>query len=109
MAWLTIGSVTVSDEWQSLPTAAVGSETIRILQTYNRPPYGHLTLAQLFPHPGGKTGFKRLIPDTLPVILSMPIPLDLRAAGQLTRHIQIRHSKPEYPDLVWSVSIEVYQ
>lgn len=106
MPWTSLGTVTVSNEWQNFPDDLVGAETVRVLQSYNTPPWGHLTLAQYFPVPGGRGGFRRVIPDVLPTILDLEIPRELREQGQVVRTAQIRHSLPEYANLIWTVELQ---
>ncbi len=106
MPWVSLGSVSVSPEWQSFPIDVVDAETVRVLQSYNTPPFGHLTLAQYFPSPGGRTGFRRVIPDVLPIIIDLTVPRDLRDQGSVTRTVQIRHSLPEYANVNWSVELQ---
>lgn len=106
MAWTSLGSVVVSRNWQSYPLEIVGSETIRLLQTYNTPPWGQLTIAQFFPHPGGRASFRRVFPDVEPTILQMPIPIDLKTQGQDVRVIQIRHALREFSEVQWTVEVQ---
>lgn len=110
MSWNSLGVVTVGDEWQSFPVDVIGSETFRVVQSWNMEPYKHCLLSQYFalPVPGGRATTRRLYANLEPSIITLSIPPDLKALDYTVRTLQIKLKLPQYAGLLWQVEIQAF-
>ena len=107
--WYSLGTVQVTDDWQSFPNFAIDSQTFRAIQQFSIYPLRYCQIAQYFAGPGEGglcSPIRRLYPSNQPFIFTLPIPSELYTQGFNTRDIMIRRPLPAY-DAAQSVEIQV--
>lgn len=108
MGWLSLGVLTLADDWQSFPEVAGNTQTFRLTHYTTIQNTNSCWLAQYFPAPdeGGRLSpWRRIRPSREPVILLLPVPVDLLDQDFFVRTIQLKKRKPYYP-YEWRIKLE---
>lgn len=111
MAWLDVGTLTPSHQWQQFESPVIGGELFRVTQSWvgRYPAAGPAWLSSAFAN-AGISGFRRFFSNEDPLLLEMPIPQEFTDAGLLVRYVQLRlgvDSRP-FADSNWQVTLELW-
>ena len=111
MTWFNLGTVQPIYEWRGFDFPAINTTLFRITQTWNGdfPGVGPIQLRGIYAN-GGRYGFRRFFSNTEPLLMLIPTPADLIAAGYLVRDMQIRLGGRTrfYEDANWRVTLETW-
>jgi hypothetical protein len=110
MVWTSIGSITLTEEWQSFPQAVLGSDTLRLIHStaYPGETFNSCWLTRFFPipAPGGRlVPWRRVYASAEPTLLYLPIPEALKAQNAAVYTVQAKWRLPYYPT-PWIIEIE---
>jgi hypothetical protein len=93
MAWDSLGKITPTLQWQLWNAPVIGTETFKVVSTWNIPPFYRLRayLGQFFATVDEVVISRKIYPykDTGRV-LDIPIPIDLKKSGEITRYIGVK-------------------
>lgn len=111
MAWESLGTVTVGQDWASFPIEVIGSDSIRLIHTTPLSQnycVGHLSQYFALPSPGGRLSpWRRIYSGADPVIVALPIPQALRDASILTYTLQVK-ARSYYFLVPWQIEAQAY-
>jgi hypothetical protein len=108
MPWTSLGAITLSDDWQFFPQAALGYETFRLIHTTTVDPFNRCWLTRWFPAPGDGGQYapwRKLYPSHEPVVIYLPIPADYLEQGIVVFSLQAKLKLPYYP-VPWLLEIQ---
>ncbi len=111
MAWSSLGTVSVGEEWVLFPgTAFAGAELIRLTHftTFDR--FNRCYLTRYFPAPGqGGTEipYRMIYADTQAQILHFPLSQGMIESDIFSFVLMVKRKLPYYPN-PWSIHAEVF-
>jgi hypothetical protein len=112
MPWASLGSISLSWNWQTLSTPDVGGEVYRVIQRFRNDliyPSGYFLFSWIYPD-GGRHGIRRIWADnTQPIVLIFSIPQALKSKGFETRYPMLKLPSRARLDSTnpWRVEIQV--
>lgn len=111
MTWIELGTLSPEYQWQQFNIPAVGGELFRITQSWNGeyPGFGPAWFSSVYVD-SGITGFRKFYSNDEPLLMQMPIPDELEAAGLLVRYIQLKIGIRTrlYENADWQVTLELW-
>lgn len=108
MAWFSLGTVTVGDNWIAFPQPSLSYETFRLKHSTVIDPFNRAYLTRLFPLPGDGgiySPWRLIYPSDEPVIIEMPMPQKMLEAGIVVCDMIVRRKFPYYP-VPWTIELE---
>lgn len=108
MGWVSLGSLTLSYDWQSFPTEAIASETFRVIQNSRDIAMGFAIVSQYFPN-GGRAIGRKVYPGNEPYIFDLVIPHQLQISGYVTRTIQAKMSPRTRTLGNWVIEVQMLE
>lgn len=111
MAWFNLGTVIPVYEWRTFDFPAINTDLFRVTQSWNGdfPGVGPIQLRSVYPN-GGKFGFTKFFTSDEEILLLLPTPDSIIAAGYLLRDMQIRLGGRTrvYEDAMWRITLETW-
>ena len=109
MPWASLGTVTLSYDWQLFNTPDLGGEAFRLIHTYSGSNPARGVLCSVFSS-GDRYDYRRVFPQLDPQVIKMEIPAELIAAGLTTRYFQIKQSlyARQYSTTNWRVELQTF-
>jgi hypothetical protein len=109
VSWINLGTIVLTNEWQTFDVAVIGTETFRISMPPGLVVDGYILITQYFAL-AGRGISRRFYPTDEPRIITFPIPKDLRDAGQIVRYIQARktYRTRVLAGQTWSLTVEEF-
>lgn len=109
MPWLSLGSISLTEQWQTFPQPSLGYEIFRLTHDTIVDPYVNSAfLSMYFPAPGdgGRLSpWRRIYPSEQATLIELKVPQDLRNKGVVIFSVQMRWRLPYYPT-PWNISLE---
>jgi hypothetical protein len=106
MAWSSLGSIALTEDWRSFPLDVVNATTIKLVQTTIADPFiNSFWLSRFFatPSPGGRLiPWVRVHSASESVIIDLPFPEGYLEQGIFIYTLQARLKYPYYPT-PWTV------
>ena len=93
MGWSSLGTITLSSDWQLLNQPVVGGESFRFRQFWSTvtKPSGKVLVGQFYnQQPPEIYGIRAFYATTDYKIIELPVPADFKAAGMITRYFGLK-------------------
>ena len=109
MVWDTLGSLSLTPEWQEFDISSLDDSLIRVRHEYNQKPLGYALLSSVFSD-GSRGVFRRLYPfNDGARLLTVSVSDEFRQAGFNFRFFSIKiHPSTRFYDTFWKVTLEIW-
>lgn len=109
MTWSSLGTVTLTYDWQLLELPAVGTEMFRISQSWRVKPCRKALISQVYAIPYEFFGTRYFYPSQEIKDIELPIPKAFLEKGINTRYLALKMSLwAESIDCSWEVTVDEF-
>lgn len=92
LEWSLVSTITPKVTWQVVDAPIIDTETFLIRQSFNRSPLGFFLIAQAWELPYKLYGIQKHYPQEEDLIITLPIPAEIKAIGETSRRLALKHS-----------------
>ena len=109
MAWINLGKLSLSPEWQRFELLSIDDSLLRVTHSFDEKPLGYALLSSVFLD-GSRGMVRRLYPyKTETQVMSYGVDEQFREAGFSSRFLEIKiHPRTRFYSLGWTVELEIW-